>query len=105
MVKHIIIWTLKEEYSEQEKTDIKRGIKEGLEGLQGKIPGLLEIRVNINPLESSNCDVMIDSTFTDAAALAGYTVHPEHVLRHHRHCRYYHCLQKQLSHPLGALYL
>ena len=79
MVKHVILWVLKSEYNEEQKEEIKKGIKEGLEGLQGKIPGLLEIRVNINPLESSNCDVMLDSTFTDAVALAGYTVHPEHV--------------------------
>ena len=40
MVKHIILWTLKDEFSPEEKENIKAGIKEGLEGLQGKIPGL-----------------------------------------------------------------
>ena len=39
MVKHIILWTLKE-MSEDEKTQVKAGIKAGLEGLAGKIPGL-----------------------------------------------------------------
>ena len=39
MVKHIILWQLKDEYSEEEKKQIKAGIKEGLEGLMGKIPG------------------------------------------------------------------
>ena len=43
MVKHIIVWTLKDEYSAEEKEAIRRGIKEGLERLQGKIPGLKEI--------------------------------------------------------------
>ena len=33
MVKHIIIWKLKEEYSAEEKEAIKQGINEGLEGL------------------------------------------------------------------------
>ena len=33
MVKHIILWTLKEEFSGEEKETIKQGIKEGLEGL------------------------------------------------------------------------
>ena len=36
MVKHVIVWTLKDEYSAEEKADIKKGIKEGLEGLKGK---------------------------------------------------------------------
>ena len=80
MVKHVILWNLKNEYDDAQKAQIKKGIKEGLEGLQGKIPGLMDIRVNINPLASSNCDVMLDSTFEDAASLAGYTIHPEHVL-------------------------
>lgn len=45
MVRHMIIWTLKDEYSDAEKADIKKGIKDGLEGLQGKIPGMVSIRV------------------------------------------------------------
>ncbi|MBO4509885.1 MAG: Dabb family protein [Lachnospiraceae bacterium] len=79
MVKHVIVWTLKDEYSLQEKEEIKRGIKEGLEGLKGKVPGLLEIRVYTEGLASSNGDLMLDSTLTDEAALKGYAVHPDHV--------------------------
>lgn len=79
MVKHVILWTLKEEYSEAEKLEIKKGIKEGLEGLQGKIPGLIDIKVNIEGLASSNADLMLDSSFEDEASLKGYAVHPEHV--------------------------
>ncbi len=79
MVKHVIIWTLKEELSAEEKAAVKVGIKEGLEGLKGKIPGLVEIQVNINGLASSNADLMLDSTFESEEALKGYAVHPEHV--------------------------
>lgn len=79
MVKHIILWTLKDELSPEEKQQVKLGIKEGLEGLAGKIPGLVEIKVNINGLASSNADLMLDSTFESEDALKGYAVHPEHV--------------------------
>ena len=79
MVKHIILWQLKDEFSQEEKVQIKAGIKEGLEGLAGKIPGLLEIRVQTEGLASSNAEVMLDSSFVDEAALKGYAVHPEHV--------------------------
>lgn len=76
MVKHIILWTLKDEF----KTDeIKLGIKEGLEGLHGKIPGLIDIKVNTNGLKSSNADVMLDSTFESEEALKNYSTHPAHV--------------------------
>lgn len=79
MVKHVILWTLKDEFSENEKANIKAGIKEGLESLKGKIPGLVEIKVNINGLSSSNADLMLDSLFENEEALKGYAVHPEHV--------------------------
>ena len=79
MVKHIILWKLKEEFGAEEKENIKAGIKAGLEGLKGKIPGLIDIKVNTVPLPSSNCDVMLDSTFEDEASLKGYSVHPAHV--------------------------
>ena len=79
MVKHVILWTLKDEFSEDEKANIKAGIKKGLESLKGKIPGLVEIKVNINGLSSSNADLMLDSLFENEEALKGYAVHPEHV--------------------------
>ena len=79
MVKHVIVWTLKEEYSDAEKENIKKKIKEGLEGLKGKVPGIVEIKVEINGLASSNTDLMLDSTFENEEALKGYSIHPEHV--------------------------
>lgn len=41
MVKHVILWKLKDSYEADEKEQIKADIKAGLEGLAGKIPGLL----------------------------------------------------------------
>ena len=79
MVKHVILWQLKDEYTETEKAEIRKGIKEGLEGLKGQIPGLADVKVNIDYLPSSNADVMLDTTFTDAQSLKGYAVHPAHV--------------------------
>ena len=79
MVKHIILWQLKDEFSEEEKAAVKLGIKEGLEGLAGKVPGLLEITVRTEPLPTSNADLMLDSTLESFEALKGYAVHPAHV--------------------------
>lgn len=79
MVRHIILWQLKEELSGSEKVKVKAEIKEGLESLKGKIPGLLEIKVETKPLTSSNADVMLDTSFADEESLKGYAVHPEHV--------------------------
>ncbi|MBQ0083937.1 MAG: Dabb family protein [Clostridiales bacterium] len=79
MVKHIILWQLKEEFSEEEKKKIKAEIKEGLEGLAGKIPGLIDIKVHTSPLPSSNADLMLDSSFETKASLSLYASHPKHV--------------------------
>ena len=76
MVKHIILWKLKEEFNTDE---VKLGIKNGLEDLFGVIPGLLEIKVEAEVLPSSNVDVMLYSVFESEAALKGYAVHPAHV--------------------------
>lgn len=79
MVKHIILWKLKEELQGTQKEDVQIGIKKNLEGLCGKIPGLVSMKINIKALSSSNADVMMDSTFEDEDALKAYQKHPEHV--------------------------
>lgn len=76
MVKHIILWKLKSEFN---NNDIKTAMKEKLEGLLGKIDGLLEIKVQIDNLASSNVDVMLYSVFTDESALKNYATHESHV--------------------------
>jgi len=77
MVKHVILWKLKDNIAD--KASVKAGIKSGLEGLKGVIPGLVEIFVRTEGLASSNADVMLDSTFESEEALKGYAVHPAHV--------------------------
>ena len=78
-VKHIILWKLRDDISDSDIAGIKSDIKKSLEGLKGKIPGLLEIDVVIDKLPSSNMDVMLDSLFESEEALKVYATHPEHV--------------------------
>lgn len=80
MVKHIILWKLRDDLSSAEKETVKQGIKAGLEGLKGQVPGLVDIHVHVDGrLDSSNADVMLDSTLESPEALRGYAVHPAHV--------------------------
>ena len=80
MVKHIILWTLDPRLSADMMQQVKAGIKEGLEGLVGKVPGLLDVKVHIDGrLASSNADVMLDSTLESEDALRAYAMHPDHV--------------------------
>ncbi len=76
MVKHIILWTLKEEANTPE---VKAAMKRELEALVGVVPGLLTMRIATEPLASSNADVMLYSELEDEAALHAYATHPAHV--------------------------
>lgn len=80
MVKHIILWKLRSELSETDKHVAALAIKQGLEGLQGQVPGLIDIHVQIDGrLETSNADIMLDCTLDSFESLKGYAVHPAHV--------------------------
>ena len=80
MVKHIILWTLDPALSDEEKATVKAGVKAGLEGLVGQVPGLLDVKVHTEGrLASSNADVMLDSTLESEEALKGYARHPAHM--------------------------
>ena len=79
MVKHILLWNLKNEYSDKEKAEIKSNAKKALEALVGQIPGLIDMNIQITCLESSTAELMLDSTFEDFEALKNYSIHPKHV--------------------------
>ena len=77
MVKHIILWKLKDEIPDRAAAAAEAKVR--LESLMGRIPGLVSITVHTEALPSSNADMMLDSLFTDADALAGYQTNPLHV--------------------------
>ena len=80
MIKHIILWKLRGELSEAEKREKALAIKQGLEGLKVRVPGLIDIHVQIDGrLETSNADIMLDSTLDSFESLKGYAVHPAHL--------------------------
>jgi hypothetical protein len=72
----MIIWKMKDEVADKAKTAAK--IKAALEGLVGKIDGLLEMHVLTECYPCSAGDVMMDSAFADLAALEAYQSHPLH---------------------------
>lgn len=77
MVKHIIVWKLKSDIPD--KAQRAAQIKLALEGLVGKIDGLTEMHIITDNLPSSSGDLMMDSTFVSAEALAAYQKSPLHL--------------------------
>lgn len=76
MVKHMIIWSFKD--GEFDKKAKALEIKTALEGLEGKIEGLVKMKIIIDKIDSSSGDIMMDSTFVDNDALKFYQQHPLH---------------------------
>jgi len=76
-VRHVILWKLKE--SVKDKAAAKAAIKSGLEGLKGKVPGLIEVNVYTNGLPESTADLLLDSTLESVDALNAYEAHPAHL--------------------------
>lgn len=77
MVKHMIIWKLKDEILD--KPSKAQEIKNALEGLNGKIDGLVSMKILTENLPHSSGDVMMDSTFVNEEALKGYQSSPLHL--------------------------
>ena len=79
MIKHIVVWRLKEPVHGNDKRTTALLIKEKLEALRGKIPGLLKIEVGIDfSATESSADVALYSEFVSREALDAYQAHPAH---------------------------
>ncbi len=79
MVKHIVMWNLKEELSEEEKVLGAKRFKKDVEALKDIVSGAIEIKVTIDGIKSSTADLLLESSFESVEALKAYEVHPEHL--------------------------
>ncbi len=79
MIRHIVIWKLKEQAGRRTRWENAGIAKEMLESLRGRIPGLLKLEVGIDSSRTgSSGDLVLLSEFEDQAALEQYQRHPEH---------------------------
>jgi hypothetical protein len=79
VVKHLVFWRLKPEARGQTAAENARDIKERLEGLRGRIPGMLKIEVGLDfSRTDDSCDLALYSEFKSRVALDAYQAHPEH---------------------------
>lgn len=79
MIKHIVMWQLKDGAHGNDRQTNARLIKEKLEALRGRIQGMSAIEVGLDfSRTDSSGDVMLYSEFVDREALDAYQAHPEH---------------------------
>jgi hypothetical protein len=79
VIRHIVMWKLKESAEGASRAENAAKLKEKLEGCRNIVPGILHLEVGLagEGLESSY-DVVLVSDFADKAALDAYQVHPTH---------------------------
>jgi len=79
MIKHIVMWRLKELADNATKRENAEKLKEKLESLRDKIEEIkgIEVGINVNPSEAA-FDVVLYSEFENLEALKIYQNHPEH---------------------------
>lgn len=79
MIRHIVMFRLKDQAHGNSKAENLRLIKAKLEALHGQIPGLLRMEVGIDfSASDTSSDFVIDSDFASREALDAYIVHPAH---------------------------
>lgn len=77
MIRHIVIWNLKDEAAGNGKKQNGEIIKQRLEALVGKIDGLQKLEVNPGLVEGGY-DLCLYSELDSLEALAYYRDHPLH---------------------------
>ncbi len=79
MIKHIVMWKLKEEAEGNSKAENIRIVKEKLLALKPLVPQIdtIEVGVNFNTSDAA-FDVVLTSTHQTKADLVGYANHEAH---------------------------
>lgn len=79
MIKHIVMWKLKEEAHGMKRDELAQKIKDDLEALQSQIAAIHHIEVGVNQLPGeAACDLCLVSDFANWEDLDAYRVHPAH---------------------------
>ena len=79
MIRHIVMWKMKQELNQEEKENACQKIKTGLEGLRDVIPQIRDISVGINCNPKEIYDLVLYSVFDTLEDVKAYSAHEEHV--------------------------
>lgn len=80
MIKHIVMWKLKEQAEGADRATNAARMKTMLDACAGIVPGILKLETVVaQPGLEATYDVLLYSEFADKAALDAYQQHPQHV--------------------------
>ena len=79
MIKHVVLFQLKDEMAEAEKLQVMKAFKEGILALPAQIPCIKHIEVGFNVNPDEKYEVALSSEFETLEDVNAYAVHPAHV--------------------------
>jgi hypothetical protein len=80
VIKHIVMWKLKDAAEGADRATNARKLKELLDACRGISPGMLKLEVALaQPGLEATFDAVLYSEFEDRAALNAYLDHPQHL--------------------------
>jgi len=80
MIKHIVMWKLKEQALGVSKKENREELKNRLENLKNYIPEIIELEIGFsNAPNETVSDVVLYSRFNHFQDLEKYQKHPEHL--------------------------
>ena len=79
MVKHIVLFQLRETLVPEEKERVGKAFKQAIEALPKKIGTIRNIYVGLNMNPAEKWDICLDSEFDTLEDVKAYSVHPDHV--------------------------
>ena len=79
MVKHIVMFKLKDTLSKEEKCEVMNSFKAAIEVLPAQIDVIRKIFVGLNINEAEQWDICLESEFDSLDDVKLYAAHPDHV--------------------------
>ena len=80
MIKHIVMWKIKENVEGRSKLENAQIVKESIEDLKKDIKEIMNIEVGINMVEGEQAhDIILNSEFASLEDLDIYQKHPAHL--------------------------
>lgn len=79
MVKHIVLFKLKESLTAEAKSEVANNFKNAIEALPASIPFIRKVFVGVNINATEAWDICLESEFDSLDDVKAYAVHPAHV--------------------------
>ena len=79
MVKHIVLFQLKKDLTEEVRQEVMNNFKTAIEALPKEIKFIRQIHVGLNMNPAETWDICLESAFDSLEDVKAYSAHPAHI--------------------------